>query len=81
MPSAGTVKAAGRNAGRTAASGRAKARKAGTVTVRLLNERGTLLGEQNLPGWFAPDSRHVLKIELEGENAVPRFTLTALGRS
>lgn len=52
-----------------------------TLTVRLLDERGALLGEQSLPGWFAPNSRHVLKIELESESATPRFTLTALGRS
>lgn len=50
-----------------------------TVTVRLLGEAGVALGEQALPGWFAPDSRHVLKIEMESESAVPRFTLTALG--
>jgi len=50
-----------------------------TVTVRLLDEKGVALGEQALPGWFAPNSRHVLKIEMEREGAVPRFTLTSLG--
>lgn len=50
-----------------------------TVTVRLLSEGNVALGEQSLPGWFAADSRHVLKIEMESETAVPRFTLTALG--
>lgn len=35
VPGAGTVRVVGRNAGRTVASGKAKARKAGTVTVRL----------------------------------------------
>ena len=50
-----------------------------TVTVRLLDEKGMALGEQTLPGWFAVDSRHVLKIEMDGEGAPPRFTLTSLG--
>lgn len=50
-----------------------------TVTVRLLGEGGAVLGAQSLPAWFAPNSRHVLKIEMESESAVPRFTLTALG--
>ncbi len=50
-----------------------------TVAVRLLDEDGVALGEQTLPGWFAADSRHVLKIEMDGEGAVPRFTLTSLG--
>ncbi len=51
-----------------------------TVTARLLDENGAALGEQALPGWFAPDSRHVLKIEMDREGATPRFTLTSLGR-
>lgn len=50
-----------------------------TVTVRLWGKGGALLAEQTIPAWFAVDSRHVLKVEMESESAVPRFTLTALG--
>lgn len=50
-----------------------------TVTVRLWGEGGAALAEQTIPAWFAADSRHVLKIEMESASAVPRFTLTALG--
>jgi serine/threonine protein kinase len=48
------------------------------VFVRLTGADGALVGEQNLPVSFATDGRYVLKIEMDGKQAVPRFTLTAV---
>jgi predicted Ser/Thr protein kinase/tetratricopeptide (TPR) repeat protein len=48
------------------------------LLVRLLDGEGTLLGEQTLPASFAGGGRYVLKIEMDAEQAVPRFSLTAV---
>jgi predicted Ser/Thr protein kinase/tetratricopeptide (TPR) repeat protein len=48
------------------------------LLVRLLDAEGTLLGEQTLPASFAGGGRYVLKIEMDAEQAVPRFSLTAV---
>jgi hypothetical protein len=46
--------------------------------VRLADGSGALLGEQTLPASFAGGGRYVLKIEMDGEQSVPRFSLTAV---
>jgi predicted Ser/Thr protein kinase len=48
------------------------------VAVRLTGADGALVGEQSLPVSFATDGRYVLKIEMDGRQAVPRFTVTAV---
>ncbi len=48
------------------------------VFVRLTGEDGALVGEQTLPVSFATDGRYVLKIEMDGKQAVPRFNVTAV---
>jgi tetratricopeptide (TPR) repeat protein/predicted Ser/Thr protein kinase len=48
------------------------------LLVRLVDGEGTLLGEQTLPANFAGGGRYVLKIEMDGEQSVPRFNLTAV---
>ena len=48
------------------------------LTVRLHDGESRLLGEQVIPASLASEGRYVVKIELEGERAVPRFTLTAV---
>ena len=35
-------------------------------------------GEQTLPVSFAGGGRYVLKVEMDGEQSVPRFNLTAV---
>ncbi len=49
-----------------------------SVVVRLTDGSGALLGEQTLPATFAGGGRYVLKIEMDGEQSVPRFSLTAV---
>ncbi|HPC84676.1 MAG TPA: protein kinase [Thermoanaerobaculaceae bacterium] len=46
-----------------------------TLTARLRNEEGTLLAEQVLEVVLPAAGRAVLKVEMEGEQAVPRFSL------
>lgn len=48
-----------------------------TLTARLLNEEGVLLAEQVLEAELPASGRALLKVEMEGEQAVPRFSLTA----
>jgi len=48
------------------------------VTVRLHEGDGRLRGEENLRQTFAAGSRWILKIEMAGEQDLPRFTLTAM---
>lgn len=49
-----------------------------TLTVRLRDGEGTLLGEEAIPATVPAGGRYVLKIEMESERAVPRFGLTTL---
>jgi serine/threonine-protein kinase len=49
-----------------------------TLLVRLLAADGALLGEQTLPATFVGGGRYVLKVEMDGERSVPRFSLTTL---
>jgi len=49
------------------------------LVVRLKDGAGTLLGEQTLQASLATGGRYVLKIEMDGEQSVPRFSLTAIG--
>ncbi len=49
-----------------------------SVVVRLADGSGRLLGEQSLPANFAGGGHYVLKIEMGGEQSVPRFSLTAV---
>ncbi|MGV8041387.1 MAG: protein kinase [Thermoanaerobaculaceae bacterium] len=48
-----------------------------TLTARLRNEEGTLLAEQVLEVALPAAGRAVLKVEMESEQAVPRFSLAA----
>jgi hypothetical protein len=48
------------------------------LSVRLTDGQGALLGEQTLPVTFAGGGRYVLKVEMDGEQSVPRFNLTAV---
>jgi eukaryotic-like serine/threonine-protein kinase len=48
------------------------------LLVRLADGGGALLGEQTLPVSFAGGGRYVLKVEMDGEQSVPRFNLTAV---
>jgi tetratricopeptide (TPR) repeat protein len=48
------------------------------LLVRLADGDGALLGEQTLPVSFAAAGRYVLKVEMDGEQSVPRFNLTAV---
>ena len=48
------------------------------LLVRLRGPEGALLGEQTLPVSFVANGRYALKIEMENEQAVPRFYLTAV---
>ncbi len=48
------------------------------LSVRLTDSQGALLGEQTLPVNFAGGGRYVLKVEMDGEQSVPRFNLTAV---
>jgi eukaryotic-like serine/threonine-protein kinase len=51
------------------------------ITVRLRDQAGKLRGEETLPVLLAAGARWVLKIEMAGEQDVPRFSLTpAKGR-
>jgi len=56
----------------------AVAAAARSLTVRLRAEDGRLLAEQSLPASFFNDGRFMLKIEMDGKQAVPRFTLTPM---
>ncbi|MFH1176625.1 MAG: protein kinase [Acidobacteriota bacterium] len=47
------------------------------LTVRLRGGDGKLRGEESLAIEIRPSFRSVLKIEMEGERAVPRFTFTS----
>jgi len=47
------------------------------LTVRLRGADGRLRGEETLPAMFATGSRWVLKVEMAGEQDVPRFTLSS----
>jgi tetratricopeptide (TPR) repeat protein len=47
------------------------------LSVRLRDEAGTLLAEQTLPAALQAGGRMVLKVEMENERAVPRFSLLA----
>ncbi|OYV91922.1 MAG: hypothetical protein B7Z68_10550 [Acidobacteria bacterium 21-70-11] len=49
-----------------------------SIAVRLADGSGALLGEQTIPARFAGGGRYVLKIEMGGEQSVPRFSLTAV---
>jgi hypothetical protein len=46
------------------------------LAVRLRGEGGRLLGEQVFRGTFAAEQRLSLRVELDGEQGTPRFTLT-----
>ncbi|MBP1621269.1 MAG: serine/threonine protein kinase [Acidobacteria bacterium] len=46
------------------------------LAVRLRGEEGRLLGEQVFRGTFAAEQRLSLRIEMDGEQGTPRFTLT-----
>lgn len=46
------------------------------ITVRLRNEEGMVVGEQTLSPAMAAEGRYVLKIDMEGPTAVPRFSIT-----
>ena len=48
------------------------------VVVLLADGSGKLLGEQTLPASFQGGARYALKIEMDGEQSVPRFSLTAV---
>jgi predicted Ser/Thr protein kinase len=48
------------------------------LLVRLVDGEGSLVGEQTLPATFAGGGRYALKVEMDGEHAVPRFSLTTL---
>jgi len=48
------------------------------ITVRLRDKEGRLLGEEVLPVQLAAGGRFVLKIEMDGERGVPRFSVNAL---
>ncbi|HPS79638.1 MAG TPA: protein kinase [Thermoanaerobaculaceae bacterium] len=48
------------------------------VGVRLRDEGGNLLAEQTLPAALTASGRTVLKVEMEDERAVPRFSLSAM---
>ena len=48
------------------------------VLVRLVDGAGALLGEQTLSASFLGGGRYVLKVEMDGERTVPRFSLTAV---
>ena len=49
-----------------------------SLVVRLKDAAGALLGEQTLRAGLRGDGRYVLKIEMDGEQSVPRFSLTAV---
>ncbi len=49
-----------------------------SLTVRLRDSGGALLGEQRLPARLEVGGRYALKIEMDGEQSVPRFSLTAV---
>ncbi len=49
-----------------------------SLTVRLRDGGGALLAEQRLPARLETGGRYVLKIEMDGEQSVPRFSLTAV---
>jgi predicted Ser/Thr protein kinase len=49
-----------------------------TITVRLRDAEGALLGEEAIPATIPGGGRYVLKIEMDSERAVPRFGLTTL---
>ncbi len=49
------------------------------LVVRLKDGAGALLGEQTLQAGLASGGRYTLKIEMDGEQSVPRFSLTAIG--
>ena len=48
------------------------------VFVRLTGADGVLVGEQTLSVSLATNGRYVLKVEMDGKQAVPRFNLTAV---
>lgn len=48
-----------------------------TLTARLRSEEGTLLAEQVLEVALPAAGRALLKVEMEGEQAVPRFSVSA----
>jgi hypothetical protein len=48
-----------------------------SLGVRLRDEAGVVLAEQTLPAALVPGGRAILKVEMENERAVPRFSLTA----
>ena len=49
-----------------------------SLVVRLEDNGGALLGEQTLRAGLQAGGRYVLKIEMDGEQSVPRFSLTAV---
>jgi len=49
-----------------------------SLVVRLRDSGGSLLGEQALQAGLEGGGRYVLKIEMDGEQSVPRFSLTAV---
>lgn len=49
-----------------------------SLIVRLRDSGGALLGEQTLPARLENGGRYALKIEMDGEQSVPRFSLTAV---
>jgi serine/threonine-protein kinase len=49
-----------------------------SLVVRLRESGGNLLGEQTLPARLEAGGRYALKIEMDGEQSVPRFSLTAV---
>ena len=48
------------------------------LDARRKDAAGALLGEQTLRAGLRGDGRYVLKIEMDGEQSVPRFSLTAV---
>ena len=49
-----------------------------SLTVRLKDAGGAVLAEQRLPARLEAGGRYVLKIEMDGEQSVPRFSLNAV---
>lgn len=51
-----------------------------TLAVRLLDGKGSVLGEQSLPAQFAIDGRYSIRIDMDSQQAVPRFSLRGRAR-
>ena len=51
-----------------------------TLAVRLLDGKGSALGDQSLPAEFARGGRYSLRIDMDSKQAVPRFSLRGRAR-